>query len=36
VKNPNEGFSTKMHQIACKLNARVRGPEGEEYGEFGK
>jgi hypothetical protein len=36
VKNPNEDILHKMHQIACRLNARVRGEEGEEYGEFGK
>ena len=36
VKNPDEDILHKMHEIACKLNPRVRGEEGEEYGEFGK
>jgi hypothetical protein len=36
VNYPNEDILHKMHQIARRLNARVQGEEGEEYGEFGR
>lgn len=35
VKNPDQSILVKMHDIAAKLDARVQGDEGEEYGPDG-
>jgi len=36
VKNPDEEILRKMHQIASRLDAKVLGDEGEEYGPDGE